>query len=71
MQNGTKQSTQIRHKAIYNRFKELTSECRNSGRYNNLYLTSFYLQIGEEMGYSDNYVCRIVCKLQREESARR
>lgn len=60
-----KSTTKIRHRAIYNRFLELTKLCRQSGQYNKLYLSNFYVQIADEMGYSENYVCRVICKQKR------
>lgn len=66
-----KASTRTRHEAIFNRFNALTEQCRADGRYSKLYLSNFYVQIADEMGYSDNYVCRIVCQLQKEQSNER
>lgn len=60
-------STAVRHEAIYRRFCELVSQARCGGVYRNLYLSSFYSRIADEMGYSDEYVGRIVARIQSEQ----
>lgn len=60
------ETTIARHTAIHRRFKELEKEVRKEGLYNKIYLSSLYSQVGEELGYSENYVCKIIKKCERQ-----
>lgn len=60
-----KQNTQLRHQVIYTRFKELVASVSKEGRYNHIYLTSLYVQIAEETGYSESHVAHVVARMNR------
>lgn len=62
----SRSSTQIRHQAILNRYRQLEQLARNNGIYQYIYVTSIYVQMADEMGYSEDYIAHLIPKLRKE-----
>lgn len=65
-------STRIRHRQVYSRYKELVAADRDKlgAMPQMIYKNHYYSLLSDEFGYDRNYICRIVNQEEKQEGER-
>ena len=64
-----RRSTRIRHRQMYDRYKELVAADREKfdSPPRMIYESHYYYQLSDEFGYDTKYLSRIINRFKREE----